>query len=180
MSGQHKRLPLEVDPYRLATKEERLKGTIPLQRMKRLISSLNADDGDVQIDVVFSLDANRVVLLTGTIQADLNLICQRCLEEMILPLTLDFQIAFARSEAEMERLPEDYEVTLLEDAPVMLSDIIEDEILLALPTIPKHPNDGCTSVEVNSWSSQEQGEKDIENVKRDNPFDILAGLKTDK
>ena len=181
MSGQHQRLPLEVDPFRLATKEEQLKGAIPLKQMKRLVSSLCSDEGDVLIDVVFSVDLNRVGLLSGTIQADIKLICQRCMEEMDLPVKLDFQIAFARSEAEMERLPEEYEVTLIEDTPIMLSDLIEDEILLALPTIPKHLDDNCSSDNViKSWNSQQKVETNTEDVKRENPFDVLASLKTDK
>lgn len=181
MSGQHQRLPLEVDPFRLATREEHLQGTIPLKQMKRLISALSSGDGEVYIDVVFSVDINRVVLLTGKIKTDAKLICQRCMGEMDLPVAIDFQLAFARSEAEMERLPEGYEVTLIEDTPVMLSDIIEDEILLALPAIPKHLDEGCSSDNVaESWNSQSANETNTESVEQENPFDILASLKTDK
>jgi len=180
MSGQHQRLPLEVDPFRLAAREEHLQGAIPLKQMKRLISALTSDEGDVLIDVVFSVDLNRVVLLSGSIQTDAKLICQRCMGEMDLPIKLDFQIAFARSEAEMERLPEGYEVTLIEDTPVMLSDIIEDEILLALPPIPKHLDESCSSETWQGWNSQQTNEPNTESVERENPFDILASLKTDK
>ena len=181
MSGQQQRLPLEVDPFRLATREEHLQGTIPLKQMKRLISALSSGEGEVFIDVVFSVDINRVVLLTGNIKTDTKLICQRCMGEMELPIALDFQLAFVRSEAEMERLPEGYEVTLIEDTPVMLSDIIEDEILLALPSIPKHLDDNCSSDNMaKGWNSQQANETNTESVEQDNPFDILASLKTDK
>lgn len=181
MSGQQQRLPLEVDPFRLATREEYLKGTIPLKQMKRLISALSSDEGDVYVDVKFSVDINHVVILSGLIKTDAKLICQRCMGEMDLPISLDVQLAFVRSEAEMERLPEGYEVTLVEDTPVMLSDIIEDEILLALPPIAKHNDEACASENVaKSWNSQQVIEPDTENVERKNPFDILASLKTDK
>lgn len=181
MSGQHQRLPLEVDPFRLAAKEEQLQGSIPLKQMKRLISALSSDEGDVFIDVVFSVDINRVSQLRGQIKTDAKLICQRCMGEMELPIALDFELAFVRSEAEMERLPEGYETTLIEDTPIMLSDIIEDEILLALPSIPKHLDDHCSSDNVaEDWNSQQANETNTENVKQDNPFDILASLKIDK
>lgn len=180
MSGQHQRLPLEVDPIRLATRGEHLQGTIPLKQMKRLISALSCSEGEVFIDVEFSVDINHVVILTGQIKTDAKLICQRCMGEMELPIALDFQLAFVRSEAEMERLPEGYEATLIDNTSMMLSDIIEDEILLALPPIPKHLDDNCSSDNVaEGWSSQ-QNEPNTENVERDNPFDILASLKTDK
>ena len=181
MSGQHQRLPLEVDPIRLAAREEHLQGTIPLKQMKRLISVLSSNEGEVAIDAEFSVDINRVVLLTGQIKTDAKLICQRCMGEMELPIALDFQLAFVRSEAEMERLPEGYEATLIENTPMMLSDIIEDEILLALPSIPKHLDDSCSSDNLaEGWKSQKTNETNTENVKQDNPFDVLASLKTDK
>ena len=156
MSGQHQRLPLEVDPIRLAAREERLQGTIPLKQMKRLISALSSSEGEVFIDVEFSVDINQVVVMTGEIKTDTQLICQRCMKEMDLPIALDFQLAFVRSEAEMERLPEGYEATLIDNTAMMLSDIIEDEILLALPPIPKHLDESCSSDAITeAWNSQQ-------------------------
>ena len=181
MSGQHQRLPLEVDPIRLAAREEHLQGTISLKQMKRLINALSSDEGEVFIDVEFSVDINRVVILAGEIKTDTKLICQRCMKEMDLPIALDFQLAFVRSEAEMERLPEGYEATLIDNTSMMLSDIIEDEILLALPPIPKHLDENCSADDVaEGWNSQQTNETNTESVKQDNPFDILASLKTDK
>ncbi len=181
MSGQHQRLPLEVDPIRLATREEHLQGTIPLKQMKRLINALSSKEGEVYIDVEFSVDINRVVILAGEIKTETKLICQRCMKEMDLPIALDFQLAFVRSEAEMERLPEGYEATLIDNTTMMLSDIIEDEILLALPPIPKHLDDSCSSDAITeAWNSQQTPEPNTESVERENPFDILASLKTDK
>lgn len=180
MSG-HQRLPLEIDPFRLATREEQLQGNIPIKQMKRLKSALLADKGEVYIDVRFSVDINHVALATGLIKTELSIQCQRCMEEMTLPVKVDLELAFARSEVEMNRMPEGYEATLIEDTPVMLSDIIEDEILLALPTIPKHQDENCmTDNLANSWTQQQANETDTEDVKQDNPFDVLAGLKTDK
>ncbi len=181
MSGQHQRLPLEVDPIRLAAREEHLQGTIPLKQMKRLVNALSSKEGEVYIDVEFSVDINRVVILAGEIKTDTKLICQRCMKEMDLPIALNFQLAFVRSEAEMERLPEGYEATLIDNTSMMLSDIIEDEILLALPPIPKHLDESCSSDAITeAWNSQQINEPNTESVERENPFDILASLKTDK
>ena len=180
MSGQLQRLPLQVDPIRLATRGEHLQGTIPIKQMKRLISALSDVEGDVYVNAEFSVDINQVVILAGEIKTDTKLICQRCMGEMELPIALDFQLAFVRTEAEMEKLPEGYEATLIDNTTMMLSDIIEDEILLALPPIPKHLDESCSSDSVTEgWDSQ-QNEPDTEIVERDNPFDILASLKTDK
>lgn len=180
MSGQHQRLPLEVDPIRLSALGEHLQGTIPLKQMKRLVSALSSNEGDVFIDVEFSVDINRVVILAGEIKTDAKLTCQRCMGNMELPIAIDFQLAFVRSEAEMEGLPAGYEATLIDNATMNLSDIIEDEILLALPPIPKHPDESCNPDNVEEGWGDQQIETDTESVERENPFNILASLKTDK
>ena len=180
MSGQHQRLPLEVDPIRLAARGEHLQGTILLKQMKRLTSALSSKEGEVYVDVEFSVDINRVVILAGEIKTDVQLICQRCMRNMDYPIALDFQLAFVRSEIEMERLPDGYEATLIDNMTMMLSDIIEVEILLALPPIAKHQDEHCSSDnKAEGWGDQHI-EPDTESVKRENPFDILASLKTDK
>jgi len=180
MSGQHQRLPLQVDPLRLAARGEHLQGIIPLKQMKRLVGTLSSNEGDVHVDAEFSVDINRVVILAGKINTDTKLICQRCMGEMNLPVDIDFQIAFVRSEDEMDRLPEGYEATLIDNNTMMLSDIIEDEILLALPSIPKHQDENCSHDVINEDWASEKNEPDTENVERPNPFDVLASLKTDK
>jgi uncharacterized protein len=181
MSGQQQRLPLQVDPFRLAAKEERLIGVLPLKQMKRLTSTLESAEGEVSIDVTFSIGVDRVVQARGQIKTEVTLICQRCMNEMQFPIELELHLAFVRSEAEMDRLPEAYEASLVEEAPVMLSDIIEDEILLVLPAIPRHPDESCAEGLDNlkgQYNSQ-LAEEDTEHVKQDNPFDILANLKKD-
>ena len=185
MSSQHlRRLPLEVDPFRLAMKEEQFQGVIPLKQMKRLASALSSDATDeevIEIDVIFSVDTNRVTQLSGKIKTDVKLICQRCMGSMTYPINFDFATAFVRSESEMDHLPEGYDTTLIEDTPVMLSDIIEEEILLVLPAIPKHANEDCSSENaLQNWNDEQEIAEDTENMERENPFDILASLKTDK
>ena len=180
MSGQHQRLPLEVDPFRLATRGEHLQGTIPLKQMKRLVSTLESDAGSVAIDITFSVDLNRVPLLSGHIEAGLQQLCQRCMNEMTTPVSFSFELALVRSEAEMEMLPEGYEATLVEETPMMLSDLIEDEMLLALPAVARHSEQEC-QLDVDAYNVQEQAETETntEDVRQDNPFDILANLKKD-
>ncbi len=180
MSGQHQRLPLEVDPFRLATRGEHLQGTIPLKQMKRLVSMLESDAGSVAIDIAFSIDLNRVPLMSGKVETELQQLCQRCMGAMTTSVNFEFELALVRSEAEMEMLPEGYEATLVEETPTMLSDLIEDEILLVMPVVAKHPQQECP-VDVESHNVYEQGETETntEDVRQDNPFDILANLKKD-
>ena len=179
MSGQQQRLPLHVDPFRLAAKENQLKGVIPLKQMKRLVKVLDSEEGEVSVDVLFSIGIDSVVKLTGQISTEVRLVCQRCMGELNYPIKLDVQLGFVKTEAEMERLPSQYEANLIEKTPVMLADIIEDEILLALPPFPKHLSGSCTEQTLGNDYSQMAEETNTENVKQENPFNILAKLKKD-
>ena len=179
MSGQQQRLPLHIDPFRLAAKENQLKGGIPLKQMKRLIKVLDSEQGEVLIDVLFSIGIDSVVKMTGQISSEVRLICQRCMGELKLPIKLDVQLGFVKTEAEMERLPAQYDANLIEQTPVMLADIIEDELLLALPPFPKHLSGGCTEKTIETDYSQMAEETNTESVKQENPFNILAKLKKD-
>ena len=42
-----------------------------------------------------------------------------------------------------ETLPDMYEPLVTGPEPVFLRDVIEDELILALPLVPKHPNEQC-------------------------------------
>ncbi len=65
--------------------------------------------------------------------------CQRCLQPMAVPLAVDRWFRFAASEEEAERLDEESEDdVLVESRRFDLPALIEDELILALPLVPRH------------------------------------------
>ena len=73
------------------------------------------------------------------LEAEIPLTCQRCLGPVDTPLSLDLRYRFvadeATAEVEDERCEED--VLALEPRPNLL-DLIEDELMMALPMLPMH------------------------------------------
>ena len=67
------------------------------------------------------------------LKTELQLICQRCLEPYAFPVELQSILAWVRTEQEAERLPIRYEPYLVETNPLVLNDVIEDELKLTLP-----------------------------------------------
>ena len=95
------------------------------------------------------------------IEAKLPVTCQRCLDEMQVQLSLDFNYIVC-DELPLET-DENDDTDWLEAAPDMnVQALIEDEILLAMPIAPTHAHD-C------SQQSMQSGEKP-------NPFAVLKGL----
>ena len=107
----------------------------------------------------FSVDPAGTAILNGRIQTELHLRCQRCTENMTWPVSSDFCLGLVSSEASIEGLPEQYEPYVVESLPVFLQDIIEDELLLVLPQIPKHDLAECPGRSYLSTDSDEQQEK---------------------
>jgi uncharacterized protein len=103
--------------------------------------------------------------MTGEVRARLRVRCQRCLEPMELGLAAKPALILLRP-GEREDLAESEADTLVVDKPVMLSGLIEDELLLALPMFPAHAPGQCPA-----------GDADGARQGRKNPFAVLQGLK---
>lgn len=72
-------------------------------------------------------------------QATVWLTCQRCLQPFALPLALDQRIRFVRDEAQAEALDAEIEDDVLAlSRSFDLRALVEDELLLALPIVPRH------------------------------------------
>ncbi len=178
MSKRQDRLPVEVDPFRLAEARRLLEGDIPLAQMKRLLPLLAQADGAIHLSLEFGVDSMGLANMTGTAQADLQLLCQRCLEPMAWPLELNLALAFIRPEVDEAGIPGPYEPYVVEAVPLRLSDMIEDEVILALPSIPRHELADCPASEWLQGDKPADTDTAAEDEQRQNPFSALAELNT--
>lgn len=70
----------------------------------------------------------------------LQLVCQRCLQPMIVALEVQPSLRFVRGEAQAEALDEVSDEDVLALTPTLdLQPLVEDELILALPLVPRHP-----------------------------------------
>ncbi len=160
-------LPATIDPIQLAERAEHLAGTLPLDGMARLAESCSDRLGSVRIDLQFEQSGDtRIFAGRGTVDAEIRVPCQRCLEPMALSLTVRPQWLFARpGEGREPPIDEDAEVIEV-DRPVVLSELIEDELLLAMPMIPMHRLEECPARHYCATDGE-----------RKNPFAALKGRK---
>lgn len=70
------------------------------------------------------------------VSAAASLVCQRCLQPMMTELCSESDVAFAAGED--ERVPGGFELVAGDPKRVDLAALVEDELLLALPPIPRH------------------------------------------
>jgi uncharacterized protein len=76
-----------------------------------------------------------------------------------------------KSDAEIETLAPEYEPLVSADGRVALKELVEDELLLALPLVPRHEGDAACGGFTETAADAESGEA------RKNPFAELAKLK---
>jgi len=161
-------LPEFVDPLMLADKRRHFNGVLPLSKMPRLLEMLLVKEGGVKFGLKFGKEG-KIASVTGTIDAELVLQCQCCLGPIAWPVHSRVSLAVVASLDEADLLPENYEPLLLEGETIALADIVQDELLLAIPCVPQH--DHCGTVP--------QGKKAPEPKapERTNPFAVLSELK---
>ncbi|MFP5505343.1 MAG: YceD family protein [Gammaproteobacteria bacterium] len=171
------RLPESIDAASLMasgkTSGREYRGELSLAGMHRLAEAVrDIDVPDLDIRLYAGRDAGGVLCLEGDITGHLHLTCQRCLDSVDHPVQIRFRLALVNSEAEAERLADGYEPWVLEDERLVIREVIEDELLLALPAFPLHADtEPCAPPEYR----HDEFETDAE--EKPNPFAALASLK---
>lgn len=170
------RLPVQIDPIRLAQQGRRFEGHIPLNKLTRLTAMLLSDVGEIGVKLDFHKDGRGHHCLNGNLRADLQLECQRCLEAMAYAVDVELELLLVESEAEAERLGEEQEIFIVESTPILLTDIIEDELMLSLPQVAMHDEADC-KIAIQHQNDTGFEEPELTDTDKPNPFAVLSELK---
>jgi len=149
-----------------------------LPRLAEEASVIHAGDGfDWQMRTHFEDSPGsepRQILDLG-LNGRLHLICQRCLQDCAVNLAETRRFVLVASEVEADDYPmeDEEQEPLVASQHFNLLETIEDEILLSLPLIPKHP-DGFCEPHASSFGVEERDEA---SGKPENPFKVLKNMK---
>lgn len=165
-------LPERIEPLQLARQGVTLEGELALAQMERL-RDVSPPGGSVRLTLTFAEEDGEPPTLSGRFEATLLPICQRCMQPMRLPVKGEFRVALVADLDSADRLQDRFDVLPVGDRPLLLKTLVEDELLLAMPTVSLHPLDAC---EAASWVS---GDSDPASSGGDrvNPFAVLAELR---
>jgi len=169
-----KRVPDFVNPFRAAESGQTIAGRVEFARMGRLVEAVENRDGGAEVSLSFAVDEQDIPHVRGKVNGEVVLICQRCLEPMAVPIAIEMALGIVGSDDEAKRLPEHYEPLVTGGKPLAIAELIEDEILLALPVIPRHDDGVCAAANV--ANKEEPGDED--DASSTNPFAVLARLKS--
>ena len=156
--------PTLINNIEFAEKNLEITGKIEANNCERLLELLNISSeysADIRYTLIGTAKKQQLPNLHLSIDATLPVLCQRCLAPMQLDFALSFDyIISAEAPAEAE---ESDEIDWLEASLTMnVNELVEDELLIAMPIAPKHDN-GCAP------ASTQSGDKP-------NPFAVLKDL----
>lgn len=171
------RLPDFIDPRQFARVGRILEGELELAEMGRLSSLLFSDSGKVDIKLMFDIDESGLGVVKGELNAELEMTCQRCMQGTQVEVSVDVMLGIISKESQAEQLPESYEPLLVTSDEMKLADIVEDELILALPVVAIHSPEQCSVQQVTEF---ERGDETQPATQKENPFAVLATLKSDK
>ena len=117
----------------------------------------------------------RHVVLSAA-EAEVAVTCQRCLEAMPVTIASKNTLAVVWTDEEARHLPKHLDPVISEEA-CDLWELVEDELILALPAFSNHSNEDCNKilVDLSQPTAPEAAKSD-----KPNPFDVLAQLKPGK
>ncbi|RQS73033.1 DUF177 domain-containing protein [Burkholderia sp. Bp8963] len=189
--------PHAIDLFEFARSGRQASGAVHLSQLPRMLNEVPADAPDR--DTVFTWQAEGFVqkelqddgaegqqpYLRLALHGQAWLTCQRCMTpcEQAFDVDMTYRIVATEEEAEEFPLDDDEADVIVGSRHFDLVDLIEEELLLSLPLVPKH--EVCPAVHESlvsgaSGPSEESGgepEEDGDEGKQPNPFAALEALK---
>lgn len=122
----------------LGQREAQLNGEIDATRLTRLRELLRSDDGSVRASFRFGQQGAGYVTVELEYEIDLELTCQRCLEPMKEKASRHVSLVVMEDESMAAGAPAGYEPIILSGERFQPAEVIEDELIVSLPLIPRH------------------------------------------
>jgi len=161
-----------LNAWKMVAARRQLEGRVPLSALPRLAGLLFDGEGEVRFSLEFDRDALGIAYVELELDTRLPLQCQRSLRRFELPVRLHQRLGLIREEAEEAGLLPGYEPLLVpESGELRAADVIEDELILAIPVVP---------VDLDAAPEHEDGPPPSAppEPQRPHPFAALAALKS--
>ncbi|MGD2167972.1 MAG: YceD family protein [Gammaproteobacteria bacterium] len=127
----------------LAARQAEVGGEFAVAAMDRLAELLGTTDGTVRARFALSRRGPGWIGLEMTLQASLIVTCQRCLGPLELAVAEQVEFGVVVDESSAGLLPAGIEAVVPDGDRVSLLRLIEDEMIIAVPLVPKHAPESC-------------------------------------
>ncbi len=164
-------LPRFIDPRKFAQQGIQVEGSIHASELERFAENQVLDAPDVNVELDFYVDEQRHKVIGGRVSCVAQVPCQRCLEPVSLELDCTLNLGVVWDEEKAKQLPASLDPLILpEDGSTDIYQVVEEELLLALPMVAYHTHD-CIDKALYSCGEPAKPEP------KENPFNVLEQLK---
>ncbi len=125
------------DVNQLSDKGAAFEYELPVAQLPGFPLHPNAGAGSVRARLRFGRDHGWPSALVE-LEAEVEMLCQRCVRAMRVRVGTNSTVLFADSEQAAESAPEGAETFLAPEGRISLAALIGEELLLALPIVPRH------------------------------------------
>ena len=165
--------PTVIDPILLARLNKSISGVLDFNKLDRLCDLANFDGQEIHYLMSFLYDEENRCCIEGKAKVAVKLECQRCLKLFSYKIDTTFRLYPVTASAEKD-FPKQLDMVVMENGLVSVPDIVEDELILSLPEVPKHADDDPNCQQLPAACLLENGKQQV------NPFTVLRNVgKTD-
>jgi uncharacterized protein len=164
-------LPDRVDSAHLADNSMVLERAYPLAEMLRLQDLLADARGSVRARFAFAKVESGRAGVTVSVEANPQLVCQRCLQDFAYAASGSSEIEFS-SGSDVGEANSPRELYATNEGWVSLRELAEEELLLALPIVAMHTPETCGQAQIDEAG----GETQDMSGDRSRPFTVLQDL----
>ncbi|MGH1440827.1 MAG: YceD family protein [Cellvibrionaceae bacterium] len=204
-------LPRHLDPRKFAQQGVEISGDVSLESLERLQPLLatkgnRAQGNEGQIDkekgdgesresqisanLIFGIDEQGIRNVTGLVTANLEMVCQRCLEAATQALEVSINLGIVWSDEQAANLSKTWDPWILDEGQTDIYQMIEDELILGLPIVAYHSEECVahslysTDTDIDSGENRttadkenQSGVQETKQTEKPNPFQVLETLK---
>jgi uncharacterized protein len=157
--------PIVINSLVFAREARSLQGELPIASLTRVLDKLTDSVGELRYRIEGQLGPRSRAQLLLQLDGALSVCCQRCLEGIDYPVRLRSVLEFVDDEEDLtqEEIEDDSKDFLPAQSELDVVALIEDEIILDLPSAPRHEN--CALPDTGQGTGKVS------------PFSVLQGLK---
>ncbi|HLX80668.1 MAG TPA: DUF177 domain-containing protein [Burkholderiales bacterium] len=138
-----------IDGLEFARTGSELRGAWPVADFPRLRDVLRTDEGTLQGELRGVPEELGCPALRLRVDGALQLVCQRCLGALDYPLHIEVSLHLAATQAEIDAdsLQAEGPERIVASREMPVRDLVEDEVLLAIPLAPRHEHCGGSAAQ---------------------------------
>jgi DUF177 domain-containing protein len=125
-----------IDSLQFARAALERRGVVGMERLPRLAQSQCSTEG-LEYHLRGGRAGNGKPCLWLSVKGSVQLLCQRCLDPFQVPIAIDAELQLAESQREISEADDEID-RVLASRQMDVGSLVEDEVILALPMVPRH------------------------------------------